>query len=74
MGWFSRPTVGRDRCGTCAHFCNDSDYLEAVFKGMTSFSSGYASVRAEDGLCTRHDRYLGARSSCPDFAPRDATR
>jgi hypothetical protein len=32
-------------------------------------SSGYGSVRAEDGICLKHDRYLSAESSCPDFAP-----
>jgi hypothetical protein len=70
MGWFSAsraetPVAGR--CGDCSHFRNDPDYLEATFKGMTSFSSAHASVRGDDGLCTRHDRYLGARSFCADF-------
>jgi hypothetical protein len=71
MGWFSPSTVSQDRCGICAYFRNDPAYLESTFKGMTSFSSGYASVRADDGLCIRHDRYLGARSSCPDFSPAE---
>jgi hypothetical protein len=31
-------------------------------------SSGYSSVRADDGICLRHERYLSAESSCPDFA------
>jgi len=33
-------------------------------------SSGYASVRAEDGLCARRGLYLSARDSCAAFAPR----
>ena len=28
-----------------------------------------ASVRADDGICLRHERYLSARASCPDFRP-----
>jgi hypothetical protein len=40
-----------------------------VFKGLTTMSSGYASVVAEDGVCLRHDRYLGARASCADWQP-----
>ena len=51
-------------CGSCGHFRNDPAYIEAQFKGLTSFSSGYASVRANDGLCTQHDLYLSADSYC----------
>jgi hypothetical protein len=36
---------------------------------MTSLSSGYGSVRSDDGVCLRHDRYLSARSCCADFLP-----
>ena len=71
MGCFSPPKrkspVGR--CVACSHFSNDPAYLETVFKGLTSFSSAYASVRADDGLCTRHDRYLSPQSFCGDFVP-----
>jgi len=35
-------------------------------------SSGYASVRAEDGLCARRDLYLSANASCNAFEPRRA--
>jgi hypothetical protein len=58
------------RCGSCVHFRNDPKFLETVFKGLTSLSSGYGSVRADDGVCLRHDRYLSARASCPQYAPR----
>jgi hypothetical protein len=64
-----KMTKPQGRCFACVHFRNDPAYLESVFKGLTSLSSGYGSARADDGLCLRHDRYLGARSSCPDFAP-----
>jgi len=57
------------QCRFCTHFCSDPAYLEAVFPGLTSLSSAYASVRAEDGLCRRHDRYLSARSGCENFSP-----
>jgi len=56
------------QCRACVHFRNDAKYLETVFSGLTSLSSGYGSVRADDGICLRHDRYLSARASCPQFA------
>jgi hypothetical protein len=57
----------RERCGFCRHFRNDPAFLEAAIPGLTSFSSGTASVLADDGLCLRHDRYLSARACCADF-------
>ncbi len=60
-------------CGACAQFRNDAAFLEAAFAGLSSLSSGSGSVRGEDGLCLRHDRYLAATSWCGDFAP-DARR
>jgi hypothetical protein len=61
------PREPGQSCRSCVHFRNEPAYLEAAFKGLTSLSSGYASVRADDGLCLRHERYLGARSWCPEF-------
>ncbi|MGA2293473.1 hypothetical protein [Bradyrhizobium sp.] len=55
------------QCRCCSHFRNDAKYLETAFKGLASLSSAYGSVRSDDGICLRHDRYLSARSSCPDF-------
>ena len=60
------------RCGNCAHFRNDPAWLEAAIPGLASFSSGDASVRAEDGICLHLDRYLGAYASCADFAAASA--
>ncbi|MFI4987604.1 MAG: hypothetical protein ACHQF3_09190 [Alphaproteobacteria bacterium] len=54
------------------HFRNDPAYLEATLKGLTSLGSAYASVRGEDGICRRHDRYLSARSWCVDFTRSSA--
>jgi hypothetical protein len=58
------------RCGSCLHFRNDPAFLEASLPGLTVMGSGYASVVADDGICARHDRYLGARSSCADWRAR----
>lgn len=70
---FRRAHNERDRrCGACTHFRNDPAFLESTFPGLTSFSSGYASVCADDGVCARHDRYLAASATCADFAARGA--
>jgi hypothetical protein len=55
------------QCASCVHFRNDPAFLELLFKGLTSLSSGYGSARANDGICTLHDHYLSARSSCAKF-------
>jgi len=62
-----QPVPGR--CGACGSFRNDAAYLEAAIPGLSSLSSATASVRVQDGICLRHDRYLSARASCPDFTP-----
>jgi len=64
----------QQQCLSCVHFHNDAKFLESVFSGLTSLSSGFASVRADDGICLRHDRYLSARSSCSAFSPAGANR
>jgi hypothetical protein len=57
------------QCRNCRHFRNDPAYLETAFPGLTSLSSGYGAVRADDGVCLLHDRYLRATYSCGDFRP-----
>jgi len=59
----------RGRCGACASFRNDPAYLEGAMPGLSSLSSGAASVRADDGLCLRHERFLSARATCAEFRP-----
>jgi len=54
-------------CGTCAHFRNDAAYLEDALEGLTSFSSADACSRAEDGICTHHQRHRSAGFWCGDF-------
>jgi len=61
-------------CQDCAYFQNDPALIEAAFPGLTTMSSGFASVRDRDGLCNYHQLYLSARDSCPSFASRTADR
>ena len=64
---------GAETCRACAHFRNDPAYLESVLYGLSAMSSAWASVIAEDGICLRHNRCIGAEASCRDFAPGSAT-
>jgi hypothetical protein len=61
-------------CGTCALFQNNPVVLEKIWPGLASMSSGFASVRANDGVCSRHDLYLSDKDSCPDHAFAGAQR
>ncbi len=54
-------------CGRCVHFSNSPAAIEAVFKGLSIMSSGSASVRAQDGLCSLHGLYLPFTDCCKDF-------
>jgi len=65
-----RSTDRPRQCRSCIHFRNDAEFLESAFSGLKSLSSAFASVRADDGLCLRHDRYLSACSFCADFSPK----
>jgi hypothetical protein len=56
-------------CLRCAHFNNSPEYLESVFKGLTTLSSAYSSVRKQDGICSLRDLYLSAGGLCEDFKP-----
>ncbi len=56
-------------CGGCKAFDNDPQNIEAAMPGLRSLGSATASVRAADGLCLRHDRYIRASSCCADFTP-----
>ena len=57
-------------CGLCAHFQNDPAIIESTYAGLTIMSSGFASVRDQDGLCDHNQIYLSARDSCPHFTAR----
>jgi len=60
----------QNSCIDCKHFRNSPDYLESVFKGMTTLSSAHASIRKDDGICELNDVYLSADSSCKNFLSR----
>jgi hypothetical protein len=57
-------------CQKCAYFQNDPALIEDAYPGLTTMSSGYASVRDRDGLCNYNQIYLSAWDSCPHFTPR----
>jgi hypothetical protein len=65
----STETQARPHCAQCASFRGDPGDLEGSLPGLSSLSSGYASVRSDDGICVRHERFVGARSCCVDFVP-----
>ena len=54
-------------CAACVHFRGDPDFLEKTFGGLIALSSARGSVRADDGICLLHGRYLSARASCARF-------
>jgi hypothetical protein len=57
----------KPQCIRCRHFRNSPEFLENLFKGLTSLSSAHGSVRCEDGICLITDRYLAANRSCDQF-------
>jgi hypothetical protein len=63
------PAVSEGNCGSCRYFCQAPHEIESQMPGLRSLGSVFASVRAADGLCRRHDRYLGASSRCDDYDP-----
>jgi hypothetical protein len=65
------PSV-RPRCGNCVHFSNAPALMEETFRGLTTMSSGFGSVRAQDGLCTLHDYYLAIWDQCAEFTDKKA--
>lgn len=59
-------------CFTCKYFRNSPEYIESVYPGLNTLSSGNASVRKDDGICELHDLYLSADASCEQYES-DAT-
>ena len=56
-------------CQQCAYFQNDPAFIEKNYPGLTVMSSGYASVRDRDGICSFNQIYLSAGDSCVHFEP-----
>lgn len=57
-------------CQSCRHFQNDPSHIEKAYAGLTSMSSGFASVRDRDGFCDEMQLYLSAQDSCSRFILR----
>ena len=57
----------RETCFSCIHYCDDPTMLEQALPGLAVLSSGSASVRAQDGLCLRHDLLINGRRRCIAF-------
>ncbi len=57
-------------CARCRHFMNDPAALERAIPGLTAMGSAFASVRADDGICHRHERMVSPRDSCTSFEAR----
>ena len=54
-------------CLDCSQFISAPLDIEAALPGLASLSSAYAAVRANDGLCMLHDRYVAGSSVCAQF-------
>jgi hypothetical protein len=66
----SAATQVSARCSRCRHFDDAPATLEREIAGLTVMGSAYASVRAGDGLCRWHQRYLSSGSRCDAFEVR----
>jgi len=57
-------------CISCRNFRNTPQYLESTYKGLSSLSSGFASVRKDDGICVEREIYLSATGSCDRYCAK----
>jgi hypothetical protein len=58
------------RCAACRFFTGAPAALERAIPGLNILSSAYGSVRADTGLCERHDFFTTAATpACPLFEP-----
>jgi hypothetical protein len=57
-------------CERCRHFQCDPRTLESRLPGLRALSSAYAAVRAADGLCDVHARYVASHARCEQFEAR----
>jgi len=56
-----------EACRNCAFFEVRPVQIEAHLRGLNSLSSGFASVRSDDGLCMKHQRLMTAAGICAQF-------
>jgi hypothetical protein len=66
--WRDRTREDAETCFACTHFQADPSELENSMPGLSSLSSGHASVRSQDGLCDLHDRIINGQRRCSAFA------
>ncbi len=59
------------RCLNCQFFDNDPQRVEQAFPGLIALSSAYASVRADAGICSRHELFLAPWNRCQDFQVKE---
>ncbi|MBS0373961.1 MAG: hypothetical protein JSR73_05245 [Proteobacteria bacterium] len=64
-----RADLTNGRCRDCRFFEAGAVELEAALAGLSSLGSAFGSVRAADGLCRLHDRYLDGASRCERHSP-----
>ncbi len=70
---FPEPVV-KGQCRQCRFFENDPAVIEAAFPGLTALSSAYGSVRADAGICSRHELFLAPWKRCKDFTGDNGLR
>ena len=56
-------------CLGCRHFLQNPREIEEMTPGLTALSSGFASVRADDGFCRVHGVYSNGRRACASREP-----
>jgi hypothetical protein len=66
------PGNSAQTCQQCIHFSNDPSLVEQAYPGLTTMSSGFASVRDRDGFCNHNELYLSARDNCACFTSHPA--
>jgi hypothetical protein len=54
-------------CGSCRHLRRAGHELEAELPQLRTMSSAYAAVRADDGLCGVHHRYVTSYYGCSAY-------
>ncbi len=56
------------RCGACRFMIGAPAALERALPGLNILSSAYGSVRADTGLCERHEHFVtGTTDACSAF-------
>ena len=57
-------------CASCRYFEDSVAAIETALPGLTALGSAYAAVRATDGVCLYHSRYLASSSHCAEHTVR----